>query len=252
MAFSTSDLIQQIRRYQSRPENRELLRSHHFVFDCPLDPDYREKPDYLWFGINPGGDDADWERLPCNAEETRDYDFQVEYGRSSASSKRLDNVRDFLGTARFQLTSHCELFFWCSRNTGKAFRERYGYAFNGNPHEHFCWRVNMELIERVRPKAIFAEKRAYLSLWDGRCDLMDRRTHSGPNGTVLLEEARMLGGWTAFYCFDHLSALGQSIANRPLLKQKVRERLLVHESEINRKSYDKTGRSAGSTARDSG
>ena len=33
--FSTSDLIKKIRDYQNK--NPELLESHHFVFDCPLE-----------------------------------------------------------------------------------------------------------------------------------------------------------------------------------------------------------------------
>ncbi len=221
--FTTSDLIQQIRDYQQR--HRELLHSDHFVFDCPLDPKYRCKPDYIWFGINPGNDSSDWARLPYNTEETRDYDFQEKHGRSKASKTRMDKLRCFLGAERFRQTSHCEFFFWGSPDTRKAFRQRYGYNFKGNPHEGFCWRLNLELIERVRPKAIFAEGKAQLSLWKQRVTLTDCRSHLAPDGTTLLEEGRLFEGQTAFYCFDHLSALGNSIKFRPLLRRQLFELL---------------------------
>lgn len=79
-AFSTSDLIAEIRSYQE--EHSELLKSHHFAFDCPLDRSNLARPDFIWFGVNPGTDEEDWRQLPSNTEETRDLDFQTEFGRT--------------------------------------------------------------------------------------------------------------------------------------------------------------------------
>ena len=220
--FSTSDLISQIRR---RQENHpELKRSHHFVFDCPLDRTYSGKPDYIWFGVNPGTDTEDWQRFGSNSEETRDFDFQAEHGRSKASTTRINALRVFLGDEVFHRTTHCELFFWCSSNTGKAFKKRYGYTFEDNPHWDFCCEINRKLIERVRPKAVMAESRNKLLLYETRLGLQPGQTHRNVAGDVLVEQ-RWLNGGIPFYCFDHLSALGVYIRRRPEVSVKIAELL---------------------------
>ena len=89
-AFSTRDLIAEIRSYQE--EHPELLKSHHFVFDCPLDRSNLDRPDFIWFGVNPGTDEEDWRRFPHNGEETRDRDFQDKLGRSTASKRRMQEA----------------------------------------------------------------------------------------------------------------------------------------------------------------
>ena len=73
--FSTSYLIAEIRDYQTN--NPVLLqKSHHFVFDCPLEGGSMSKPDYIWMGLNPRNDSPDWERTSNkNDKETRECNF---------------------------------------------------------------------------------------------------------------------------------------------------------------------------------
>ena len=205
--FQSSDLIQKIRDYQET--HTELKKSHHFVFDCPLDKAHAGKPDFVWLGLNPGSDETDWQKWPSgpNMEETRDCDFQVKYGRSPGSEKRMKQLRQFLGNDLFSRTTHCELFFWCSPDTGESFKNRYGYGFAENPHWEFCCKMNKALISRLDPKAIFAESRRRLSHYEKRLGLTTRISHLDNPGdkNVLIEELRF-DGRIPFYCFDHLSA----------------------------------------------
>lgn len=217
-AFSTTDLIEQIRSYQEK--HTVLLKSHHFVFDCPLDRANVAEPDFIWFGVNPGTDEEDWRRFSTNSEETRGFDFQAECGRSAASARRMEKLRRFLGADRFRRTTHCELFFWCSRDTGSAFGRRYGFPFNSNPHWDFCCAINKRLIERVKPIAVLAESRPKLHIYERRLGLRPGSTHRNDKGEVLVEERR-LDGDIPFYCFDHLSSLGDAIARRPAVRDKV-------------------------------
>ena len=224
--FVTNDLIVRIRDYQS--ENSELLRSHHFVFDCPLDRQYAGRPRFVWLGANPGSDCDDWKRLPMNTEESRDYDFQVEHGRSPGSEKRLRRLRNFVGQDVFRRMTHSQWFFWASKNTGVAFKKRYGYTFKRNPHWAFCCCMNRSLIERVRPIAIVGEGRWIARLNARRLGLEQGPAHESADGETLIEEWRF-GGDVPFYVFDHLSALGKSIRYR----SEVQERLasLLGEAE---------------------
>ena len=215
--FSTTDLIERIRNYQD--VHTELKKSHHFVFDCPLDSTYRGKPDYVWFGVNPGSDCEDWKRSAKNSEETRDFDFQTECGRSSASANRMNKLRGFLGPERFKRTTHCELFFWCSKDTGSNFKNRFGYQFAKNPHWEFCCEINRCLIQRVQPNAVLAESLRKLHLYKDRLGLQPFKTHQCAEGKVLVEELRLDGG-IPFLCFDHLSARTSS-QRRGDIKKKV-------------------------------
>ena len=195
------------------------------MFDCPLDRTYRGKPDFIWFGVNPGTDKEDWARFDTHSEETRDFDFQAKWGRSEASTKRMNKLRSFLGDDMFRRTTHCELFFWCSADTGKSFKDRYGYGFiKDNPHWDFCCGINRELIERIRPRAVLAESRPKLSEYASGLELLPGRTHHDAAGGVLVEERKLNGG-IPFYCFDHVSALGDSISRRPAVKAKIAELL---------------------------
>ena len=54
---STGDLIVRVSARQE--EFPELKRSHHFVFDCPLDPTYEGPTEFVWLGLNPGSDAED-------------------------------------------------------------------------------------------------------------------------------------------------------------------------------------------------
>ena len=90
----TSDLIREIKEYQSR--NVELLKkSHHFVFDCPLDFQNSDETNYIWMGLNPGNDEDDWLKTGGrNDEETRDRDFQEIFGRSRGSKTRKTKIKN--------------------------------------------------------------------------------------------------------------------------------------------------------------
>ena len=85
--FSTSDLIAEIRDYQTN--NPVLLqKSHHFVFDCPLEGGSMSKPDYIWMGLNPGNDSPDWERISNkNDEETRELIFKRSSGEVGVAKR---------------------------------------------------------------------------------------------------------------------------------------------------------------------
>ena len=199
----TSDLIARVRAHQEA--HPDLKKSHHFVFDCPLDPSHDGPTEYVWLGLNPGGDDEDWARHGINTEETREYDFQVEHGRSRGSTHRLRKLRAFLGDDVFRRTTHSQLFFWCSDGINQAFRDRYGYTFQDHPHWDFCCEINRALIDRIQPKAVFAESRPTLRFYEGRFGLLPGPTHRNAAGQVLIVERRLESG-APFYCFDHLSA----------------------------------------------
>ena len=209
-----------------------MKKSHHFVFDCPLDKAQTGKPDFVWLGLNPGSDKTDWEKWPSgpNMEETRDCDFQAKYGRSPGSKKRMKQLSQFLGNDLFSRTTHCELFFWCSPDTGKSFKNRYGYGFAENPHWEFCCKMNKALITRVNPKAIFAESRKNLDHYEKRLGLTSRIPHLSKSGNkeALIEE-RLFDGRIPFYCFDHLSA---RISNDKRNQIKERLDLLLHSANL--------------------
>lgn len=215
----TTDLIQRIRARQE--EYPELKQSHHFVFDCPLDPSYKGPTEFVWLGLNPGSDDEDWERHGVNTEETRQYNYQVEFGRSTASATRMRRLYNFLGAEMFSRTTHSQLFFWCSRDTNEAFKERFGYRFRDNPHWTFCCETNVALIERIRPKAVMAESRPTLALYERDFGLLPVKTHRSEVGDALIEERRFANG-VPFYCFDHLSARRGHANVRAKLKELLR------------------------------
>ena len=140
----------------------------------------------------------------------------------------MEKLRWFLGADVFRRTTHCELFFWCSTNTGGAFKARYGYPFSNNPHWDFCCAINRCLIERVKPIAVLAESRPKLPIYERRLGLRPGRVHRDDKGDVLVEERRF-GNDIPFYCFDHLSSLGQAIARRPAVRDKVATLLEARE-----------------------
>lgn len=218
--FSTSDLIAKIRDYQSR--NQELMRnSHHFVFDCPfgLTPD--AKPKYIWMGLNPGDDTNDWSVTGNkNSEETRDYDFQREIVRSSGSARRMTKLKSFLGDEVFNLTTHTQLFFWCSKNIKEDFYNRYRTSFQLSPHIAFCCDLNRALIDRIEPRAIFLESRKNVKIFKTYFKIDFLKSYPilhSPVDTYMLEDKFKLIN------FDHLSALGNSIKARPEVSSLVRE-----------------------------
>ena len=218
----TSDLIQRIRdRSTNYPELKE---AHHFVFDCPLDRSYQGPSEYVWLSVYPSEGDDDWNLCPHNTEETRDYNFQLEHGRSIGSQRRLKKLRWFLGDELYRLTTLTMQFFWSVKNTGTDFTERFGYTFNRHPHWNFCIAMNLELIDRIRPRAVFAERRRLLNRYEHEFGLNPVHTHYGRDGNPLLEERRF-GDGTPFLCFDNLSARHGHEEARSLVNT------LVHEIE---------------------
>ena len=154
--FSTTDLIEQIRDYQNK--NSELLESHHFVFDCPLECEglggnTKLKPEFIWMGINPGNDEESWEKTNENTEETRDRNFQLDK-RTDHSNKMMKKLKKCLGNVNFTKTTLTEMFFWGSDDIKGGFKNRYGYPFHNNRHMKFCLEINKELFKRINPKFI--------------------------------------------------------------------------------------------------
>ncbi len=78
-----SNNLEKIREFTQ--ENPELLKSHHFLFNCPLNKEF-DKAEALVIGINPGESDNDWnfqDNLPT--EESNEFDFQEEMGNVRSS-----------------------------------------------------------------------------------------------------------------------------------------------------------------------
>ncbi|MCB6182577.1 hypothetical protein LIN78_03305 [Leeia sp. TBRC 13508] len=198
----SADLIERIRNYQI--EKKLLKKSHHFVFDCPLNFSRPCHPRYIWIGLNPGDDNSDWETTDQkNDEETRDRNFQEVYGRSRGSKTRMTKMRHFLGQEVFDQTTHTELFFWCSRNLQNDFEKRYGTQFSKSPHLEFCIEVNKELVNRIEPRAIFFESLDRISILQKSFSL--EKINSYPAGDRRVDEYVMDGKFRLIN-FDHLSA----------------------------------------------
>jgi hypothetical protein len=217
----TGDLIQKVRDRQE--QFPELRKSHHFVCDSNFVPS--EPTEYLLLGASPGRDDLDWAKTDGSRdEETRDRDFQAIYGRSKGSQQRLDKIQAFFGGLTFRQMSQSQSFFWCSSNTGKGFEERYGYKFKGNPHELFCAQINMALIARLKPKAVFVEGHQNIDALKraGKCEF--RYQLESQTGNVFFKEWR-LENETPCFSFTHLSALGNHIKDRPELSKLIREKV---------------------------
>ena len=201
--IDTSDLIREIKEYQSR--NSELLKkSHHFVFDCPLDFQNSDETNYIWMGLNPGNDEDDWLKTEGrNDEETRDRDFQEVFGRSRGSKTRKTKIKNFLSSSIFKKTTLTELFFWCSKNITHDFQKRYGTSFSTSPHLEFCIYLNKELINRVQPKAVFFESLDNIKILGDMFNLRKLKIHHAGSRRIdeylIDEKYRLLN-------FDHLSA----------------------------------------------
>jgi len=200
--FSTSDLIKKIRNYQNK--NPELLKSHHFVFDCPFGKEKNIKPDFIWMGVNPGKDCDDWKTTKGkNDEETRDINFQDIYKRSTNSKTRMTKIKKFLGYEHFNKTTHTELFFWGSRNTDEHFESRYGTKFFDSPHLDFCSKMNFSLMERTKPKAIFFESLDKIKIFKKFFNIKITNSYDVSNRIIneyiISEKYRLLN-------FDHLSS----------------------------------------------
>ncbi len=234
----TGDLIQMVReREQQFPE---LKNSHHFVFDLPFVSE--ERPEFILISANPGDDTDDWKATNgARDEETRDRDFQAIFGRSNGSRRRLDKVQAFLGGLTFRKTTQTQAFFWCSKNTEKEFQNRFGYKYDDNPHQRFCAELNLKLIERLDPKAIFVEGHGNVSALSAvtSCVQVKDYQHS-ESGYIFLKEW-ILSGTYPLFSFTHLSALGNHLRERAelsrVLNTKIRS-INKKESVMARKSFE--------------
>ncbi len=231
--FSTTDLITKIRDYQK--QNLELIKnSHHFVFDCPFNSTNRNKPDFIWIGLNPGNDSYDMNREKGNGrentEETRDKDFQNIFHRSDGSRKRMKKIKDFLGQNIFDKTTHTELFFWCSADIGKDFERRYRTKFHSSPHLNFCLEMNRQLILRIAPKLIFLEG---MNKAHSYIDILRRVFSISKVKSIPVEtsdysryiDIYLLDNKFELYNFDHLSARGKMMKTNKLVPSIVRSNI---------------------------
>ncbi|MCY4093567.1 MAG: hypothetical protein OXG05_00420 [Gammaproteobacteria bacterium] len=199
----TSDLIDRVRvRLELFPE---LKKSHHFVFVSPLDRSYAGRTEYVWLSVHPGDGEDDWELCPCNTEETRLYNFQYEYGPSIGSQRRVKKLRWFLGDEMFCRTTLTMLFFWSVKDIGSSFTSKFGYTLNKHPHWDFCTELNLALINRLQPKAVFAESRPLRQRYEREFKLTPVATYYDQHRHPILEILRFKNG-IHFYCFDNPSA----------------------------------------------
>ena len=182
-----------------------MKKSHHFVFDSPLDRGYGGRTGYVWLSVHPGDGEDDWTLCPRNTEETRVYNFQYEYGPSVGSQRRLKKLRWFLGDEMFCRTTLTMLYFWSVRDVGPSFTSKFGYTFNKQPHWDFCNELNLALIDRIQPKAVFAERRPLLERHEREFELIPVATYYEKDRQPILEILRFEHG-VPFYCFDNLSA----------------------------------------------
>ena len=151
MANNLSKILKDIREY---PQNHhELKKSHHFLFNCPLDKESKIA-DVIVMGLNPGESKKDWEYgtiLPT--EESSEFDFHDRFGRGRSSVRWSQLCQDYLPNSNVFLS---EFFFWSSGNLGNEFKDRFGYSFRKCPHFDFCRKCNEEMINFHKPKLIVA------------------------------------------------------------------------------------------------
>ena len=81
--------------------------------------------------------------------------------------------------------------------------------------------MNLALIDRLRPRAVFAESRPLLERYEHEFGLIHVATYYGADDYPSLEERRFKDG-TPFYCFDNLSARRGHKEPRSLVHQLVR------------------------------
>ena len=176
----TNDLFQRIRNRST--VHLELQKAHHFVFDCPLDRSYRGRAEYVWLSVHPSEGDDDWDLCPHNMEETRDWNFQLEYGPSVGSQRRLKKLRWFLGDETFRHTTLTMLFFWSVSDIRTAFTEKISYTFNKQLRSNFFSETNLAVIDRMRPRAVFAESRPLLNRYEHEFGLIPVATYYDADG----------------------------------------------------------------------
>ena len=124
MTSNLSKTLKDIREYTQN--NRELKKSHHFLFNCPLDKKSKIA-NVIVMGLNPGEAKTDWgyeTNLPT--EESSEFDFHDEFGKGRSSVRWSQLCEDYLPNSNIFLS---EFFFWSSGNLDSEFKDRFGYSF---------------------------------------------------------------------------------------------------------------------------
>ena len=94
MPNQISKTLEEIREYTQK--NPELKKSHHFLFNCPLDSE-SDLADVIVIGLNPGETRPDWNygtNLPT--EESSEFDFHDELGRGRSSVRWSQLCKEYL------------------------------------------------------------------------------------------------------------------------------------------------------------
>tara|TARA_B100000925_G_C21856319_1_gene407965 strand:- start:90 stop:755 length:666 start_codon:yes stop_codon:yes gene_type:complete len=155
-----SETLEKIRKYTKN--NHELGKSHHFLFNCPLNKGL-DFADVLVVGLNPGEADSDWQYcsdLPT--EESSEFDFHDALGKGRSSVRWSQLCDDYLPNSNIFLS---EFFFWSSKNLNKEFEDRFGYTFKNCPHFEFCKSCNEKIFEYHNPKLIVATGTSWASFF---------------------------------------------------------------------------------------
>jgi hypothetical protein len=151
MSSNLSNTLHKIRDYTK--QHLELSKSHHFLFNCSINKNH-EYADVIVIGLNPGESQTDLSFITEDiTEETNEFDFQDEIGRSKASIKWYKTCEQMLPNSKIFLS---EFFFWSSKDIKESFLEKFGYSFKQSPHFEFCRECNKELIDFHKPKLIVA------------------------------------------------------------------------------------------------
>jgi len=151
LTSNLSKTLKDIREYTQN--NHELKKSHHFVFNSPVDKDSKIA-DVIVMGLNPGESVTDWEyEINLPTEESSEFDFRNEFGSSRSSATWSKKCKKYLPNKNIFLS---QFFFWSSRGIESDFKSRFGYSFKKSPHFNFCKNCNEEMIDFHKPKLIVA------------------------------------------------------------------------------------------------
>ena len=171
MPNQISKTLEEIREYTQK--NPELKKSHHFLFNCPLDSE-SDLADVIVVGLNPGETRPDWNygtNLPT--EESSEFDFHDELGRGRSSVRWSQLCKEYLPNNDIFLS---EFFFWSSGNLDSEFKDRFGYSFRKSPHFEFCKKCNEEMIAYHKPKLIVATGTSWASFFSSIYQMKHIRT----------------------------------------------------------------------------
>ena len=176
-----SRTLSNIRRYTK--EHTELQKSHHFLFNLPLEKK-STKADVIVIGLNPGETDEQWDPAQWHSditlptEETNEFDFHEVSKRSRSSIRWSRLCNQYLPNSQIVLS---EFFFWSSSNLKKEFNERFGYPFKKCPHFDFCKDCNLELLKFHQPKLIVGTGTSWAEFFAEKYDLKHIKTVESAN-----------------------------------------------------------------------